>query len=168
MKTSVTAQIECCALELITTHHVALSVVTCPRESWVTGLTGWVEWAIRKRCAMQCDFFFIDFLEKEIKIFQGEGKDFSIFFRRDGELHFGPIADYFYPRNDLWFRNHFCPTSSRPCDPTTTTTTSRHFWRCSRRLRLPPPPAQARLTSPTLEQVVLWAMWPFLSRLSGL
>lgn len=44
--------------------------------------------------------------------------------------------------------------SRRPHDPTTT----RHFWRCSRRFPLPP--------SPTLEQAVavLWAMRPFLSR----
>lgn len=160
----------------MTTPNVSISVVDCQRERWVTGLgeltLDWVRNpTVSKRCAMQCDFFFIDFLDKEIKIFQGEGKDFSIFFRRDGELQFGPIADYFYPRNDLWFRNHFCPTSTRTCDPsptTTRTTSSRDFWRCSRRLRLLPPPAQARQTTPTLEQVVLWAMWPFLSLLSGL
>jgi len=67
--------------------------------------------------------------------------DFSIFFRCDGELHIGPIADYFYPRNDLWFRNHFFPLY----DPTTT----RHFWRCSRRFEAPLPPQ-----SLTLEQAV--------------
>jgi len=45
----------------------------------------------------------------------------------------------------------------RPHDPTTT----RHFWRCSRRFEAPPPPPIPNFGA---SGAVLWAMRPFLSR----
>ena len=147
---------------MTTTPNVSLSVVDCQRDCWASG---WVEWENRKLAnVVQCNaiFFFIC-LDKEIKFLPGEGKDFSIFFRCDGELHIGPIADYFYSRTDLWFKHHFNPTSNRPCDPTS----SRHFWRCSRRLRHPPPPARPGKTSPTLEQWGLFCQFTSIRPLEG-
>jgi len=47
-----------------------------------------------KKTTVQCDFKSF-FRTKKLIFFQGDGF-LPIFFRCNGELHFGPIANYFY------------------------------------------------------------------------